>query len=645
MPESLGPQFLKEKYDLHREPEVEAAVDRYEQRTGEQVPGNKAALQISTFLDRLEKVFEPPTPEGHPNFDRRERNLNLLKPALYNRFVIKPRDIPERAFALEQQAARELGYGDVAITNEFRRKKTEEIIDDQETSLDRWLDYLTSPDADYPVWAKYWAFRSVLSMGSLVKEEDRQGHEVARFQNRRKDTVSPFPVLNPGALALTIGAVVSSRERKSLPKIDRTPVANTSERLNDQEWQQLVSTENFATLYTQFLLEQPEYSTEGLQNIKGRWVVYPRHSDPTPLVESIADYPLEWCTRNPGTAASQLSGGDFYVYYSENEQGKNVIPRVAIRMQGNKIAEVRGIAPGQQIDPYIAPVIQAKMAEFPDGKEYEKKATDMRRLTTIERKVQARQSLGRDDLVFLYEMEGTIEGFAIDDKRDPRIKELRDQRDPYEDAPIVFDCQPDQIAWGDRTKLSQNTTVYIGEWNMEVFQRVKNYPRIEHFYESFPDKKIFMQSLETHPSISSAEVAEQALIQKNDYISGWGKGILEKTKFSKESQKYDLVRFTVAQLGYPNGATTDEIYTRAEELGLELCPAEVGPHLRLQYRGNEWMMIAMKQITDRFGYPSVFHLGTNGLQLVLGGSDADPSHRWYADNRFVFCFRKISQEA
>jgi len=154
-----------------------------------------------------------------------------------------------------------------------------------------------------------------------------------------------------------------------------------------------------------------------------------------------------------------------------------------------------------------------------------------------------------------------------------------------------------------------------------------------------------MQSLETDASINSAETAENALRDRNDYLSDWGKDILKKTEFSRESQKYDLVRFTVSQLGFSSGATTDQIYEKAEELGLELCPAEVGPHLRLQYRGGEWMLIAMKQISGRNGYPDVFRLDTDGDQLGLYGSYANSSYRWNPDNRFVFRFRNVSQES
>ena len=69
-------------------------------------------------------------------------------------------------------------------------------------------------------------------------------------------------------------------------------------------------------------------------------------------------------------------------------------------MQENSIAEVRGIAPDQNLDPYIAPIVQEKMKTFPDGAQYEKKASDMKRLTTLEEKAKLDQGFKRRLLSF-----------------------------------------------------------------------------------------------------------------------------------------------------------------------------------------------------------------------------------------------------
>jgi hypothetical protein len=91
---------------------------------------------------------------------------------------------------------------------------------------------------------------------------------------------------------------------------------------------------------------------------------------------------------------------------------------------------------------------------------------------------------------------------------------------------------------------------------------------------------------------------------------------------------------------YPRGATTDEIYAKAAELGLELCPAEVGPQLRLSYSGTEWMYIGMKQITGRVGYPSVFSLFEVVGSLKLLAYYAKPVVEWSSALQFVFRHRK-----
>ena len=126
-------------------------------------------------------------------------------------------------------------------------------------------------------------------------------------------------------------------------------------------------------------------------------------------------------------------------------------------------------------------------------------------------------------------------------------------------------------------------------------------------------------------------------------VSDYAKDLLSKTEFSKNKETYELVQFTVAQLGFPNGATTEEILdeNNLEKLGLSLCPAEVGPHLRSQYEGFDMKFIAMKPIAGRDGYPRVFNLNRNDDALWLDGDFwAEPGHRWSADYRFVFVARK-----
>lgn len=101
----------------------------------------------------------------------------------------------------------------------------------------------------------------------------------------------------------------------------------------------------------------------------------------------------------------------------------------------------------------------------------------------------------------------------------------------------------------------------------------------------------------------------------------------------------DLVMVTVAELGFKKGARRDQIYERAKELELELCPPEVGPQLRLQYRdqpNGEWVLIGMEPIADSGGDLDVFSVERDDSELWLDSDWGYPDDFWDADDRWVF---------
>lgn len=124
-------------------------------------------------------------------------------------------------------------------------------------------------------------------------------------------------------------------------------------------------------------------------------------------------------------------------------------------------------------------------------------------------------------------------------------------------------------------------------------------------------------------------------------IGDWANDMLGKPTFTAvtEATEVDLVKVTVGELGFKDGARRDQIYDRAKELGLELCPPEVGPQLRLQYKDqslNEWILIGMEPIRDSDGDLNVFCVGHGDGGIWLGGYCDSPDDVWYADNRWVF---------
>ena len=302
-------------------------------------------------------------------------------------------------------------------------------------------------------------------------------------------------------------------------------------------------------------------------------------------------------------------------------------------MEDDHIGEVRGILQHQQLEPQMAEILEAKLQDFgSEADTYKKKSRDMRLLTELEKKTAANETLTKVELVFLYEINEPIEGFGYEE--DPRVEELRSMRDAKEDAPIVLGCAPEEIAWN-REDINESSKAYIGPLFKGIFDS-----GIEHIYTSFPEGNLHKYSIEIGGKTKEQLQAE--LKEKEVYISQWGQELLDSKDFETSSQpeQADLVRLTVEDLGFPRGATTDEIYAKAAELGLELCPAEVGPQLRLQYTGTEWMYIGMKQITDRDGHPRVFFLSEDGGELRLRAHYALADNRWDSGPRFVFRHRK-----
>ena len=149
------------------------------------------------------------------------------------------------------------------------------------------------------------------------------------------------------------------------------------------------------------------------------------------------------------------------------------------------------------------------------------------------------------------------------------------------------------------------------------------------------------KTIQLGTGLKIAKDFRKAIKNSGFHISDWAGDILGKSGFTVVTQatEVDLVKVTVAELGFKEGARRDQIYKKAQELGLDLCPPEVGPQLRLQYQDQpdgEWVLIGMEPITDSDGYPVVFDVERGGPELWLYGSWGRPDGFWDPDFRWVF---------
>jgi hypothetical protein len=169
----------------------------------------------------------------------------------------------------------------------------------------------------------------------------------------------------------------------------------------------------------------------------------------------------------------------------------------------------------------------------------------------------------------------------------------------------------------------------------------------------YPDCPIITRTVEVG-GLTKAQLI-QKLQQYSISMNEYGERLLADNKFTTSDSKYSLqtVELTVGNLGFPEGATTTQIFKRASELGLELCPHELGPYLRLVYLdqsegylGNPLqrhqapsgsITIASEILTEDDDFPKGFYLRRINGVLWLRGYRADHLHVWNPYDHFIFC--------
>ncbi len=402
-----GEEFLNSLYNnMHMEDAIMHTAKKSDSPTE----------KIGKYLERLERVHDIAKDSPH--------KMEVLKQFYYDKYVIK--ELPESYINLQKRIARERGYGDINVTDEMKEEMLLSVQKEQEKSLDMWIDYLTSDDAMYPMWFKHYAFRGMLKLNKFDKEKWELG-------KRSKTTTDAFIELNREALARVYDTLAKE--------------IGTNEEISEEAREALENGESFKKLY-EYYLTNTGYVNRG-NDTDGIWVKYDQGSDYKPLWESLQGKNTGWCTAGEEKAKDQLSNGDFYVYYTKDNEGGYKEPRIAIRMDGkDKIGEVRGVGEHQNLEGCMTPIAEEKLNEFPDKDKYLKKVNDMRLLTEIDKKVNEAKELTKEELSFLYEVDSKIEGFGY--SKDPRINEIKDRRNNKKDLAFVFSCKEENIG----TKLS-----------------------------------------------------------------------------------------------------------------------------------------------------------------------------------------------
>ena len=371
-----------------------------ERRVGIQEKKGDVRAIIRKWLVNTERIQE--------HIDRDPKNLERIKRYFHKQFIPTFENFPREEYErVHRRAAQEMGHGaDYKVTDEEIRI----AISEQKKSLDTWVEFFSSKDSDvFPTWAKYWAFTGVTKMSGKV-EIDAESSEIS-FPKRERKTISGFPELNQEALALSIQHITSLVEK--------------GEKLDEE-----LKKESFNEVYSFYLNKLRQQAEAEKTETEGEWVRFPREDEDAAIrmSKSFQGKNTGWCIAGEDVAKSYGKAGDFYVYYTKDKKGQSTNPRMCIRMQGKQIAEIRGVASNQNLDPVMTEsgILDEKLKEFgSEGEKYSQRSYNTRRLTEIYNKLLKNKeyNLNEEEITF---MSKKIEGFGQQNFEDSRADEIRE---------------------------------------------------------------------------------------------------------------------------------------------------------------------------------------------------------------------------
>ena len=201
-----------------------------------------------------------------------------------------------------------------------RNRYISQLKNTQEETLNQWVSYLKQSDYSD-------AFKYLMLDAVLTHNYDLKSLKYRKRTNKTSRNISPF---DAGTLAMVYASdsknLLKSYVEMQQENLDNIINASQVDKTSEGKWLKFDGGPN-------------------AENI---------NETATALSQLVQD--TYWCTKT--NALGQLREGDFYVYVT----GKS--PRIAIRMEGDKVGEVRGNASSKQdLEPEMLPVAETFLKE------------------------------------------------------------------------------------------------------------------------------------------------------------------------------------------------------------------------------------------------------------------------------------------
>ncbi|MCC6639265.1 hypothetical protein IT409_01755, partial [Candidatus Falkowbacteria bacterium] len=132
------------------------------------------------------------------------------------------------------------------------------------------------------------------------------------------------------------------------------------------------------------------------------------------------------------------------------------------------------------------------------------------------------------------------------------------------------------------------------------------------------------------------EISKDALLMMEVMAQGEDFKASEKN----QNQVLKIIELSVEDLGFSEKAFAAKVFERAVELGLQLCPAEIGPELRIKYQNQkegEDVYVGMMPIRIGYGQDAlVFSVDRRHQKSLLSIGYFSFDFRWHMNHRVVF---------